>query len=102
MDSRGDQRIRQAIRLLLQIPERQRVTRAVLVFPVKRKARSVVRPAPAAGVRDVEIRGNVPAVRGVYFGVAIDAHAPSIEASPRLSRKERFRLRRADRFDWTV
>ena len=36
--------------------------RAGLVLPVQREARAVARPAPAAGLRDVELRGDVPAV----------------------------------------
>ena len=70
---RGE-RVRQAVRLLLQVPVRQRAPLAGFVFPVEREARAVGGPAAAARVRDVEVGGHVPAVAVVELGVTVDGH----------------------------
>jgi len=66
------QRIRQPIRLLLQVPERQRCACPVLVLPVQREARPVGRPATAAGFGKIEVGRNVPAMRGADLRITVD------------------------------
>ncbi len=77
------ERVGQPVGLLLQVPERVRRRRAGLVLPVERKAGPVLRPAPAAGVGDVELRRDVPAVAGADFGVAVGGHGSGWRRSRR-------------------
>ncbi len=75
-DTHRRQRIREAVRLLLQVPERERGGRAGFVFPVEREARAVGRPAAAARFGDREARRHVPPVRRMDFGVPVRRHWP--------------------------
>src|SRR6185312_17174379 len=77
--TRGGERIGEPVRLLLQVEERERGTRTVLVLPIQREARAIGGPATAAGLCDVEIGRYFPAMRRVDLGVAVDGrHAASI------------------------
>ena len=62
------------VRLLLQVPERAGGGRARLVLPVHGEPRPVRRPAPAAGVGDVELSGDVPTMIRADLGVAVGGH----------------------------
>src|SRR5262249_36573145 len=81
---RGE-RIRQAIRLLLEVPERERAARAGLVLPIEREARAIVRPPAATGVGDGELRRHIPPVRAMDLCVAGGGHRRGgLSAGPRL------------------
>ena len=58
-DAERRERVRQPVRLLLQVPERVRGGGAVLVFPVEREARPVGRPAPGTRPRK-SVRNSAP------------------------------------------
>src|SRR5436190_5158517 len=77
-DAHCSKRVRKAVRVLLQIEERPRASLARFILPVQRESRAIGRPSPAAGLRNVEIARNFPAVRAMELGVTVGrygAHA---------------------------
>ena len=82
-DAQRRERVGQAVRLLLQIPERERAARAPTSssqYSAKRARSSAWQRA--TGVRDVELARHVPAVGGVQLGVAVDHWSPTLAAAP--------------------
>src|SRR5882672_4215875 len=75
LDAESRERVRQAVRRRLDVPERVRGGGARLVLPVKREARAVGRPLPAARARDVVALRHIPAEALIELIVAID-HGP--------------------------
>ncbi|TAN51940.1 MAG: hypothetical protein EPN19_11665, partial [Betaproteobacteria bacterium] len=65
------ERVGEPVRLLLDVPEGVGRGGAGLVLPVQREARAVLRPAAAAGAREVEARRDLPAPAAVELVVAV-------------------------------
>src|SRR5947208_9876023 len=74
-DAESRQRVRQAVRRRLDVPERVGGGGARLVLPIEREARAVFRPLPAARARDVVALRDVPTEALIELVVAID-HGP--------------------------
>src|SRR6267142_2666476 len=74
-DAESRERVRQAVRRRLDVPERVGGGGARLVLPVEREARAVFRPLPAARPRDVVALRDLPAEAAIELVVAID-HGP--------------------------
>src|SRR5213078_1093242 len=74
-DAESRQRVRQAVRRPLDVPERVGGGGARLVLPIEREARAVFRPLPAARARDVVALRDVPTEALIELVVAID-HGP--------------------------
>src|SRR6267142_1996716 len=75
LDAEGRERVREAVRRRLDVPERVRGGGARLVLPVERQARAVGRPLPAARARDVVALRDLPTEALIELVVAID-HGP--------------------------
>src|SRR5229473_1648247 len=75
LDAESRERVREAVRRRLDVPERVRGGGARLVLPVQRQARAVGRPLAAARARDVVALRDLPTEALIELVVAID-HGP--------------------------
>src|SRR5216684_1827842 len=75
LDAESRERVREAVRRRLDVPERVRGGGARLVLPVERQARAVGRPLAAARARDVVALRDLPTEALIELVVAID-HGP--------------------------